>query len=72
MALFLDNTATKAIYLTVTEPALFLVPKYKEAVKNLLVQNWEQELFFPCFSVVSFLESGNFYLTMVSIYISWS
>ena len=41
------------------------------AINKLLVQNWEQELSFPYFSVASFLESHNFYLTIVFIYISW-
>ena len=41
------------------------------AVNTFLVQNWEQELSFPYFSVTWFLESHNCYLTMVFIYLSW-
>ena len=41
------------------------MPKlYSTAIAvKLLVQNWKQELFF--------IESHNFYLTMVFIYVSW-
>ena len=37
---------------------------------TLQVQSLEEERFFPYFSVASFLESHNFYITMIFIYIS--